>query len=294
MALPLPHLADCAGRRAYNKPGTGDFPLIIFIHAHSPRHAVPQPRLSSLPSAPCKGPCHVFRRPCRPPAPSSDTQLQCDEGRPSCQRCVARQERCVGYRDDSDLIFQDETAKVTQKFKWLNDGPLPLQGAVSRRTSAGHLSSRSILCVRKGPFPYEPGPSAPAQHDVVEPDKQAAWDFMDSFVIYPCEGSSTPGFLEHLPSLFGEVNVKGRYALRWAVQAAASADLSRNGNDRRLATKALESYGHALVALEKSLARQGKEPDDHDLMTVVMLDIFEVCPPQSPRYVCQHAVFLEY
>ncbi|KAF4339396.1 negative acting factor [Fusarium beomiforme] len=37
----------------------------------------------------------------------------------------------------------------------------------------------------------------------------------------------------------------------------------------------LEYYGHALGALGRSLAEWNKTPDDYDLMTVVMLDIFE-------------------
>ncbi|KAL2208374.1 hypothetical protein CC79DRAFT_567195 [Sarocladium strictum] len=118
--------------------------------------------------------------------------------------------------------------------------------------------------------------SSTVQEEKIDLEEQITLDFMDKFVIYPCEESSTPGFLEHLPCLFREVNVKGRYALRWAVQASAFADISKSQNKRDFATKALEYYGNSLVALEKSLGKEGKEPDDYDLMTVVMLDIFEV------------------
>ncbi len=44
--------------------------------------------------------------------------------------------------------------------------------------------------------------------------------------MYPCNQTSSPGFLEHLPCMFKEVNIEGRYALRWAVQAAGYADSS--------------------------------------------------------------------
>lgn len=77
--------------------------------------------------------------------------------------------------------------------------------------------------------------------------------------------------------MFKEVNIQGRYALRWAVQAAAYADaISQNKESHALASKALQCYGMALGALGESLAASGKEPDDYDLMTVVVLDIFEV------------------
>lgn len=110
--------------------------------------------------------------------------------------------------------------------------------------------------------------------------------FMDKYVIYPCHESSSPGFLEHLPVLFQEVNVDGRHALRWAVQAAAIADLSREHDPELLTPRALEYYGQALGALGKSLAEKGKIPDDYDLMAVVILDMFEVRAPIrfKPRY----------
>jgi hypothetical protein len=75
--------------------------------------------------------------------------------------------------------------------------------------------------------------------------------------------------------MFQEVNVNGRYALRWAVRAAAYADLSKDQDGDALAKKALQCYGLALTALGDSLAMPGKVPDDYDLMTVVVLDIFE-------------------
>lgn len=77
--------------------------------------------------------------------------------------------------------------------------------------------------------------------------------------------------------MFKEVNVEGRFALRWAVQAAAYADaVSSNQESNALASKALQCYGMALGALGESLSISGKEPDDYDLMTVVVLDLFEV------------------
>ncbi|CAM1502040.1 Fc.00g040240.m01.CDS01 [Cosmosporella sp. VM-42] len=113
--------------------------------------------------------------------------------------------------------------------------------------------------------------------------------FMDKYVIYPCNSSSSPGFLEHLPGLFKEVNIEGRYALRWAVQAASFADLSKEQGSNDLTAKALEHYGNALSALGKSLAEKGKTPDDYDLMTVVILDIFETLFDPEASSVGSHA-----
>lgn len=110
----------------------------------------------------------------------------------------------------------------------------------------------------------------------ISKEDQAVDRFMDKYVVYPCNETSSPGFLEHLPCLFKEVNIEGRYALRWAVQAAAYADLARDSDDDQLARRALHCYSMALSALGKSLAEPGKTPDDYDLMAVVVLDVFEV------------------
>jgi hypothetical protein len=86
--------------------------------------------------------------------------------------------------------------------------------------------------------------------------------------------------------MFKEVNVEGRFALRWAVRAAAYADISKDQKSSALGSKALECYGMALRALGESLSTPGKVPDDYDLMTVVVLDIFEVSLHSS--HLCMH------
>ncbi|KAH6982090.1 hypothetical protein BKA56DRAFT_672863 [Ilyonectria sp. MPI-CAGE-AT-0026] len=205
-------------------------------------------------------------------------RVKCDGGRPSCQRCLTRDELCVGYRDEADLIFQHETDKVALKSQ---------AESVSSSSSTRTRRTRSRSLERPPPsrpldaatlrlpsaLPWLKVPPSEKEPPVVEDHAVAM--FMDKYVIYPCHESSSPGFLEHLPVLFQEVNVDGRHALRWAVQAAAIADLSREHDPKLLAPRALECYGQALGALGRSLAEKGKIPDDYDLMAVVILDMFE-------------------
>jgi hypothetical protein len=137
------------------------------------------------------------------------------------------------------------------------------------------LAAEEIIGVKlKNPRPWlkERLPS-----EMIPPvEDQAVDNFMEKYVMYPCNQTSSPGFLEHLPCMFQEVNINGRYALRWAVRAAAYADLSKDQDSDVLSRKALQCYGMTLSALADSLATPGKVPDDYDLMTVVVLDIFEV------------------
>ncbi|KAL7936364.1 hypothetical protein V8C35DRAFT_232459 [Trichoderma chlorosporum] len=225
-------------------------------------------------------------------------RVRCDEGRPCCQRCIHRNEVCEGYRDESSLIFRHETEKVIEHSR-----AIQLLSPASNRDSA-HSSPRkgskfvnASLASRRsssfsGPSPdlssltpeeasgivlRNPQPWLKWLPARVQPplEDQAVDQFIDRYVLYPCNQTSSPGFLEHLPSMFKEVNVEGRYALRWAVQAAAYADVSKEQESNALASKALRCYGMALEALGESLSTPGKEPDDYDLMTVVVLDIFE-------------------
>jgi hypothetical protein len=114
--------------------------------------------------------------------------------------------------------------------------------------------------------------------DAVAPsvEDQAVSKFFEKYVMYPCNDGSSPGFLEHLPVLFSEVKIQGRLALRWAVRAASYANLSNEQNSAGLGNKALQCYGLALSALAEALADTRVPPDDYTLMTVVVLDLFEV------------------
>lgn len=177
-------------------------------------------------------------------------------------------------------MFQHETEKVVQKSQTASISTASTSSPPSRRTRSRSLerASESSFTSRKSlrlspAFPWlkDPPPTkTPSDED------QAASLFMDKYVLFPCNESSSPGFLQHLPCLFKEVNVEGRYALRWAVQACAFADLSREQSSKELVRKSLECYGNALNALGQSLAEKDKAPDDYDLMAVVILDIFEV------------------
>lgn len=224
-------------------------------------------------------------------------------------RCVTRNELCVGYREESDLLFENETEKIIERHqgacaardpvKLVWDSPLPSSASRSSapssrgRTRSQSPSHRSTpLSSISSPYAYgEAGSlvSRAAARAVPERSSQemdaAVSHFFDRYVLYPCNDTSTPGFLEHLPCLFKEVNVEGRQALRWAVKATALADMSRlEESNPEAAGAAFDCYGEALLALRESLSEKGKVPDDYDLMTVVVLDIFEVSDFMPPTY----------
>jgi len=222
-----------------------------------------------------------------------ERRVRCDEGRPSCRRCVLRNEVCEGYRDESSLIFRHETERVIEQSRAAQSVPQSSSPSARKRSNSAGASSTSRVSLSASSS-ADPSALAPEEASEILPKKRHPWlkrlparfrapveeqtvdQFMESYVLYPCNQTSSTGFLEHLPCMFKEVNVNGRHALRWAVRAAAYADASRDQEGYVLAGKALECYGMALEALGESLSTPGREPDDYDLMTVVVLDIFEV------------------
>ncbi|KAF5566400.1 negative acting factor [Fusarium napiforme] len=180
-------------------------------------------------------------------------------------------------------MFQHETAKVVLKSQTCTPSSSSRSNS-SRSPRDNRTRSRSVERVSESSFSSTASINLPAafpwlkDQSKTEPaskDEQIANIFMEKYVLLPCNESSSPGFLEHLPCLFKEVNIEGRYALRFAVQACAFADFSREQGSEELVKRSLECYGSALSALGQSLAEKNKTPDDYDLMTVVMLDIFE-------------------
>jgi hypothetical protein len=138
----------------------------------------------------------------------------------------------------------------------------------TRRTDSISLSDLSL----QNPRPWLKDAVASS---TLSADEQAVSSFFEKFVMYPCNRGSSGGFLEYLPCMFEEINTQNRVALRWAVRAAAYANLSKEQNDA-LERKASQCYGLALSALAKAVAKNKDPPDDYILMTVVVLDLFEV------------------
>ncbi|KAI1330938.1 hypothetical protein F5Y16DRAFT_395900 [Xylariaceae sp. FL0255] len=237
-------------------------------------------------------------------------RVKCGQEKPVCLRCVKRGEVsamqvCEGYRDEASIIFRHETSKTINLAAVSSSSSSSRSGSSPRRQRSRSVerftSFQEPLSV---PDPSDldadeafgvkvPGRLAWLKSPPIDAKKSIQQDsvdhFLEKYVIHPCNESSSPGFLEYLPSMFKEAQVVGRNALRWAVQAGAYADLSISEKSDVLSRKAWQCYGASLAALNRSLAEPGKEPDDYDLMTIVMLDIFETFHIHDPCSRGMHA-----
>src|SRR5262245_46815236 len=43
---------------------------------------------------------------------------QCDEGKPVCTKCIKSKRRCLGYREEADLLFRNETQATVVRAQW--------------------------------------------------------------------------------------------------------------------------------------------------------------------------------
>ncbi|TVY85287.1 hypothetical protein LSUE1_G001291 [Lachnellula suecica] len=221
-------------------------------------------------------------------------QKQCDEGRPSCNRCIQRGEVCFGYRDpQTTYLFKSENERtatlVSRKAVRRRASSQALTSSSRERTNSHSTQSSSFddneleaaaQNLNLGnPYPWLKTTSQSHEPSV---EKRAVDKFFEKFVMFPCNSASSSGFLEQLPCLFEEVQTEGRVALRWAVRAVSFASLGHEQGSEELGRKATVCYGKALEALGDTLRNKAEAVSDYTLMTIVVLDLFETIYVQDP------------
>jgi hypothetical protein len=233
-----------------------------------------------------------------PPSPFTHTHThstQCDEGRPSCNRCIQRGDDCYGYRDPQNTyLFKSENERtatlVSRKAQTRRRASSLSSSSRTKSTSApssiddSELETAAQNLNLGTAYPWLKNEKSREQKQEPSVEKRAVDKFFEKFVLFPCNSASSSGFLEQLPMLFEEVQTEGRIALRWAVRAVSFASLSNEvekGNEE-LGRKASVCYGKALEALGETLRNKEESVSDYTLMTVVVLDLFEVCISTFP------------
>ncbi|TVY14836.1 hypothetical protein LARI1_G007600, partial [Lachnellula arida] len=189
----------------------------------------------------------------------------CDEGRPSCNRCIQRGEACYGYRDPQNTyLFKSENERTATLVSRAQTRPRRRASSLSSSSRPGTTLSISSIDDSDlenaaqnldlgTPYPWLKDGSKAREQSV---EKRAVDKFFEKFVLFPCNSSSSSGFLEQLPMLFEEVQTEGR-------------------ENEELERKASVCYGKALEALGDTLRNKEEAVSDYTLMTVVMLDLFE-------------------
>jgi hypothetical protein len=211
---------------------------------------------------------------------------------------LKRKENCTGYRDlaEKNFVFKDEnerTALVSQRKSWVSEtsslstatlsiGKAPTMSPQGFDDDDFDLPALQILDINN-PTPWLKPSTTVNLSTSSTGEKHIIEAFFQQYVIPPCTANSTPGFLEYLPMLFEEVAIPGRTSLRHAVRAVSYASLAASlsdhpENQNQVRRYADTYYGHALQSLGEMLASEKDEEkvSDYALMTIVVLDLFEV------------------
>lgn len=216
--------------------------------------------------------------------------VQCDEGKPSCDRCLRRDQTCGGYRDPKDVKFVHATGKPKAKTS-LSASELPsptppidysdddgvsdietLQ--VSRRTRSRTRSRIRPAVLEEGDaFDTSPFPLL-GQPGVQDWEEQATCFFYHRYTL-SSSYNDNPGWLDFLPDLFQQSEPES--ALAHSTRAISFASLSSASLVKNLSTRGHRSYGLALKTLNASLREPSEVLQDSLIVAILLLALYEVC-----------------
>ena len=193
-----------------------------------------------------------------------DVDVQCDEARPACGKCVKAKRICSGYAQGLDLVLrnQNEIAKA----------------GVDRRVHKSKSKSRSQT--PENLLEPQPSTALAVPYPLYEPEETSALCFfVSTFVLYGRDAQADRGFLELLPFLFGSLRAESPLSL---CLAAASNILFGKWERKKPGADAeryaFSSYTKAVKATRTALQDPVESVTDETLMAVCLLGFHEVCP----------------
>ncbi|CAH0046140.1 unnamed protein product [Clonostachys solani] len=170
---------------------------------------------------------------------------KCDQRRPSCSRCVRMKRTCVGYRDQSTLMFRDETVRTQIK---------------AQRRHAG----------RDPNFPHH---LAPPPSSLLSPQSQdiAVCYFYTTTLSNLSEKDPARQLQMHLPSLYAKSRIGS--ALRLATESISHVLIPHLvPESKRTASK---KYDAALIAIQHAIQDPIQVKTDETLYAVLLLCGYE-------------------
>ena len=169
-------------------------------------------------------------------------RAKCDQGRPSCSRCLRMDIPCNGYRDLGSLVVCDETEKVKNK----------------------HIQQEVRLSMK--PIRLDIGLAlAYCSEDT------AVWSFYHTTMSSLSKADHAYRLHCELPRLYSQSPLSS--TLRLSTQAIAYAVTSKS--NRLAAGSARKSCAHAMAAMRTTLRDTGKGSTDETLYAVLLLCGYE-------------------
>ncbi|KAF2727725.1 hypothetical protein EJ04DRAFT_581818 [Polyplosphaeria fusca] len=194
-------------------------------------------------------------------------KIKCDQRKPGCLKCEKAQSSCPGYRDLSNEIFRDESARVIRKARSrrLNEDASPgstlLQGTGKVRSSTS-MSVASMEASLASTIPQMMGQSL----------SELATAFF--FAKYTCD---EPPFSKNFRQWLVDMYVDGpdNCAPRAAMEAAGMAGIANIYHAPHVGFKSKEAYCRALSTTKRTLDNPESSVSDATLMTAILLGMVE-------------------
>lgn len=228
--------------------------------------------------------------------------VQCDGGRPGCQRCIKYRTPCPGYRDHESFKFVSENYNV--QVLSLRSKRYATRNTV-RGTERSPLHFSSLSTTRKEPTGADhwskgkhSGGESQDHRNYRSIAPVTGLDLIIGKALLPCwedrsvnlffrdftlaeneDGSS--GYLSFLPDMYEKSKKDSGLAL--AVQASSYAAMANRSNISWLEEKARSLYGKALTAVNQRLRQPREAIEDDTILTILLLIFFEVRPRDLQR-----------
>ena len=256
--------------------------------------------------------CIARRVKVRPSRCSADTfgcmtdqvlHVQCDEGKPGCNRCRKRDQPCPGYRDPSDVKFVYTAGRRELKSsRSVLQSPLATSVPLGSNEVTSDSETRHVSRRTRSKMPASNVPSGLLHQDTSRTpslslldrprmqnwEEQATCFFFHRYTLQSSHNDN-PGWLDFLPELYQQSEPDS--ALAHSTRAVSFASLSSASSVKNLATKGHQSYGLALQMVNASLKEPGEVLQDSLIVAILLLALFEVCcssRPMGPLYHAYH------
>ncbi|OCT53923.1 hypothetical protein CLCR_10644 [Cladophialophora carrionii] len=208
-------------------------------------------------------------------------KIKCDERKPACLRCEKSKTPCPGYRDIAEVMFRDESAKVSQKFGAAEQPESYLtRNAIIESSQTEAPSSRLSLRTHRPKHDSIPRPLSVPTSNLGASFFFAKYTFDEEPFFGGYHAWLAHAYLEDKPG-----NV-----LRAAIDAVGLAGLSNLSYASKLESKSKEQYCNALTALKQLLVDPTRVTENGTLMAVLLLILFEVYQGTSPALPKPHSL----
>lgn len=165
---------------------------------------------------------------------------------------------CLGYRNTTDLLFRDESARVKAKAERSSASDRE-QRAVTRITPVERRRSRSLSGSRL---------VLPSVHAIIQPDVE------DTAVNFLLGHYILGGHFSYLPNMYSGPSAHDQ-TLSTIVKAVALASMSVQANRPELQVSARKLYVQAIASTNLTLQDQINATKDEVLASILLLSLYE-------------------